>query len=415
MFTPLSFISVLQSSASGTAVSIIRTLLNHSSGFVDGIVNIGIGIGSIFLLVVVFVYISQILDGGKFQVKMLLPLLIYVAVCNFKMVAGPVVFFATKLQETCVSVCNTNRIAFLDNMSGGKYSQGKCAGLFGVWLEAFNPLKDKVEEELEEDATDYVEINSSMSSSAANEENSVSVESTQKIKGLGSNIANAFKKLWQELKKAVVASFTGSFTPAKLLTYGLTGLIVMLVDWISQALLILIVAMGSVLFALVVTFGPITWAFAIFPGNSRVIGAWCIRLCQFALYSPLVAIIEAFFIIIMKTFTESLASLNTLNVSSNGPSLIACFGVILALCAAIMQVPAIASMIIEGAQGTATLSQGINTAISATHDVVEMVNGHSLGSAGMQQGMQQATGPAASSAQSTSSPSAPSGLGGGTR
>lgn len=336
------------------AKSLTRVILSAAEPAMTGMQEIGKGIGSIFLLFVIFVYISNILDGGKFQVKMLLPLLIYVAVCNFKFVASPVVTFATTLQKQCVEACDKVQGKFMSNITNGKYDSGEAWSLWHAFLE-------------QSKSNPQTEFEQKLATSSRNTEDESNVveeddDSPKRFsfKGLGMNFFNALN--W--FKESIVGQFLSSFIhdPGKAIVYGAMGCIVTLLDWIAQLLNIALTALGAVMMAIVVAFGPITWAFAIFPGNSKTIGAWAIRICQFALYSPIVALIQAFFTTCMYMFTNGLFQ----SVSEGGSSILAAAGLILGLIAALMSVPAIASMIIEGAQGAVTISQGLMTASSLT-------------------------------------------------
>jgi uncharacterized membrane protein len=77
-------ISILLDARTDSIINISSQLLdfvNDTCG--KAFAEIGIGIGSIMLLFVVIYYITSILDGGKFQLKMLFPVFIYFLVCNF--------------------------------------------------------------------------------------------------------------------------------------------------------------------------------------------------------------------------------------------------------------------------------------------------------------------------------------------
>ena len=54
----------------GEGISIVRELTSYAEGLAETFGAVGRGIGAVMLLVVVFYYISSILDGGKFQIKM---------------------------------------------------------------------------------------------------------------------------------------------------------------------------------------------------------------------------------------------------------------------------------------------------------------------------------------------------------
>lgn len=329
------------------AVSLTEKFLDASEGFLDTFTKLGVGIASIFLLVVIFVYVSNILDGGKFQVKMLLPLLIYLAVCNYKYVAGPIVNFGLVLQREAVGACLAARGKVLQ-------AEDKKTILGAFWARGVEgtPLEEKIS-----GAVDYEEPEDS---GVTVEDGSSDKKKTGFLVGIGQNIAHALHWFGEQAKKFLVGLFTTE-KPGKVLAYGAMGLIAELFDLIAQMLEVALTCLGALMTGVVVVFGPITWAFAVWPGNQRTLAAWAIRICQFMLYSPITAIISTFTISTVLSLMDTLFSGSGLGAL--GP-LLGVVGFLLAEIAAFMSVPAIASMIIEGAQGAVTLSQGIMTASS---------------------------------------------------
>ena len=350
LFLPLSI--------SDNAMSLTRSVIDMAEPAMSGMQEIGKGIGSIFLLFVIFVYITNILDGGKFQVKMLLPLLIYVCVCNFKLIASPVINFATTIQRSCVDACGNIQDKFMNDMTGGKYESGQAVSLWHAFLEKSNSTpQSEIEKQIASANSDAGELNGDDADIDDNDESPKRFS----FKGLGNNIINALNKF----KDTIVGQFLSSFihNPGNAIVYGFMGLVVTVLDWVAQLLNIALTALGAVMTAIVVAFGPITWAFAIFPGNGKTIGAWAIRICQFVLYSPIVALIQAFFTTCLYMFTQGSMSSS---LAEGSATVLAAAGLILGLIAGLMSVPAIASMIIEGAQGAVTISQGLMTASSLT-------------------------------------------------
>ncbi len=222
---------------------------------------------------------------------------------------------------------------------------------------------------------------------------------------MGGNIINALNKFKQKILESAVGSFISD--PKGIVVFGLMGLLATILDWIAQLLNIALTAMGAVMTAIVVAFGPITWAFAIFPGNGKTIGAWAIRICQFVLYSPIVALIQAFFTTCLYMFTTGIVS----DYSEGAGTVLAAVGIIVGLIAALMSVPAIASMIIEGAQGAVTISQGLMTA-SSIAQIGEPFRDKSFESTINQNGglNGNSSGGGSASSGSASSGSAPTGL-----
>jgi hypothetical protein len=184
-------------------------------------------------------------------------------------------------------------------------------------------------------------------------------ESVSDITEIGKNLFNKIFVEW---------IYEGFLTdPGSAVIYGLGGIVTELVNWIDNLLEVVIQAMGAVMTGVVVAFGPITWGFAVWPGNTRTLGAWAIRLCQFALYSPIVCLICHFFNMLIMDLCFGLRSVFTTAGSISGvleasESIFMLLAMLLGLLACLMSVPSIASMIIEGAQGAVTLSQGLQTA-----------------------------------------------------
>ena len=95
--------------SSEESLTLLDSLRDISKETANGFTQIGIGIASIFFLIVVFYYVASILDGGKFQIKMLMPLLIYLIVCNFNIVSQPVVSFTSTLTKSLCDACDSKK------------------------------------------------------------------------------------------------------------------------------------------------------------------------------------------------------------------------------------------------------------------------------------------------------------------
>lgn len=246
----------------------------------------------------------------------------------------------------------------MNDMTGGKYESGQAVSLWHAFLEKSNSTpQSEIEKQIASANSDAGELNGDDADIDDNDESPKRFS----FKGLGNNIINGLNKF----KDTIVGQFLSSFihNPGNAIVYGFMGLVVTVLDWVAQLLNIALTALGAVMTAIVVAFGPITWAFAIFPGNGKTIGAWAIRICQFVLYSPIVALIQAFFTTCLYMFTQGSMSSS---LAEGSATVLAAAGLILGLIAGLMSVPAIASMIIEGAQGAVTISQGLMTASSLT-------------------------------------------------
>ena len=356
----LSFILPLVGMSSYDPLSLTDTVLAATEGIVEPLTAVGKGIASVFLLVVVFVYVSQILDGGKFQVKMLVPLVVYLAVCNFGLVAKPCVYFAVTIQRECRAACVGARQNIIGNIAGKDASQ--VTSIFDAFVSGALENADETEIDFQV-APDEV----GSPGETSEEKKNWFARKFEEVKAWGSNLLGILGRAWD---KYVVGYFWNGFVknPLGFIHLGLTGLIAMFCDIIAQLVELAVSAMGAIMMGIVIAFGPITWAFAVWPGNTKTIGAWAIRLCQFALYSPICCLISTFCLSIIQQMCSGLRDVlfGSLSQASDGitGSLLPLIALLLGLTAALMSVPAIASMIIEGAQGAVALSQGLQTATS---------------------------------------------------
>lgn len=341
-------------------LSLTDTVLNATEGIIEPLTAVGKGIASVFLLVVVFVYVSQILDGGKFQVKMLVPLVVYTAVCNFGLVAKPCVYFAVTIQRECRAACMGARHNIISNIAGKDAS--KVTSIFDAFVSG--ALDNADDEELDlQVAPD--EVGSPGESASSDEKKNWFSRKFEEVKAWASNLLGILGRAWD---KYVVGYFWNGLVknPLDFIQLGIAGLIANICDFIAQIVELAVSAMGAIMMGIVIAFGPITWAFAVWPGNTKTIGAWAIRLCQFALYSPICCLISTFSLSIIQQMCGGLRQVLYGNmgemIDGVTGSLMPLIALLLGMTAALMSVPAIASMIIEGAQGAVSLSQGLQTA-----------------------------------------------------
>ena len=360
----------------GADDGLTNLIMGSCSGAMSVLKDVGIGIASIFLLFVVFVYITNILDGGKFQVKMLLPLLIYLCVLNYEYIAAPVVKFASIIQKKSIEAMEKVGQEAILKETGGK----ECSGMLDAYLKMADNYKpqSKIEENVENADKDEVDVITDTDITKPDGAGVLADSGTEKpknrIRGIGQSIKDAIGGALKSLVGKIWEAF--GFLNAKV-SFGLMGILAIVIDWIAQLLVIGMKALGAVMTGIVVAFGPITWAFAVFPGNYKTIGAWAIRICQFALYGPIVSLIASFFTIILIAFAKGMASM--------GPSMsiLPCVGAVCGMLSALVSVPTIASSIIEGAQGSITLSQGLMTVTNLMSNVAN------IGERGRDQQMQQ--------------------------
>lgn len=357
------------------AVNLTRTMLDMAEGPMDQLTKIGIGIGSVLLLVVIFMYVSQILDGGKFQVKMLVPLLIYLCVCNFKYVASPVVSFVVALQDGCYNAVKDSRESDLRSIARTSEYGREPNGVFDAFILRVSGNMSPVERSLgdgageNDDEPQLSEDQVTESTFTDSNGGSWLSRTVTKVTNFGATL----KKFWEDRLKGFLMSFVSD--PTSVITYGFFGLVASVVDAIASILEMVVAAMGAVMIAIVVAFGPITWAFAVWPGNTKTIGAWAIRMCQFSLYSPLCLLITSFVLKLIAALCEPtysiLAGGNTLgSLEDAGGAITVIIAFLLAEIACLVAIPAIASMVIEGAQGYVSLVQGLQTVTSIYSDTM---------------------------------------------
>lgn len=347
--------------ADNVSLETSKAILELGQSAMGGFKEIGIGIASIFILFVIFYYVTAILDGGKFQTKMLWPLALYVIICNFNLVAQPTIGFTTALQAGCINVCNGFQASALAKASNGLFTADECknmtlAEIFIAKRNKENP-PPKASEELEPDPPVVLEQHSGYDTNGHYTE-TVVTEKPVEEKGTPLNrIKRAIVDAFNKIKENIQMSFWKGESAIK---YGLPGAAAILLQWITTILGIALKGLGSVMTGIIIAFGPITWAFAVFPGNNKVIGSWFIRLCQFSLYGPLVALINAFCSALLLSFSGG---------AGGSGSFFAILSLLVCNIVALTSIPSIASMIIEGASGSVSLSQGMQTAGAAASAV----------------------------------------------
>lgn len=328
--------------------SAINTVMSSASGITGALTGIGASIASIFILFVVFQGIASILEGGKFQVKMLGPVVIYILVCNFSIVATPTRSFFEALQSGTVAQMKSAN----DGLYDGKTKLEK-------FKEAYRGNNAAAIEELDEalkDAENFtIEIeDSGGGDDAAPHKKFLGID----ITAIGNNITASIKSAWNWIRIKFIQGFLhfrndDDSWGNMILSIGFPFVLSVLLDWFVQLLTIVMTALGGILVGVAMAFGPISWAFGVIPGNHRVILTWFIRVCQFALYSPLCGLVNYF------------SSVIFLNLIGGSPSsILGLVAVLLCNLVLLTSIPSLASQIIEGASGGMSISQGVQTLAS---------------------------------------------------
>ena len=131
-----------------------------------------------------------------------------------------------------------------------------------------------------------------------------------------------------------------------------------IVSWLCNVFSYVLRAFGGVMSGIIVAFGPITFAFAIFPGEGGRIKNWIIRIIQFAMWPPIVSLVDCFSTKIFYMMAESFRALG----HGGGSSFLMTIAVCVCNFIALTSVPTIAALVVEGAmEGAVSLSQGLQT------------------------------------------------------
>lgn len=341
-------------------VEVFKTITEAATkeSFSNSFANAGQGIGAVFLMIVAIYYISSILDGGKFQLKMLVPFLIFIFVCNFSWVSKPVGSFISHISTAVNTGCSNANSSMLEGIKAKATDRITDVAANDAGS-SDGKTKDARAQMLDPDKkldTDDSDDGRQMEKNSKRREGLI-VRSVKK--GVSAAGATANASLQKELD-------TDQGKDLEDYPQSATKTVLDIVGFICDVFKIVLQTLGSTMAGIIMAFGPITWAFAIIPGQGNTIKSWFLRLCQFSLYGPIVALINSLAVKTVCTFS-----------TANMNSLLAGIAQGLALIAALTSVPSIASMIIEGASGAVSLSSGLQAASSAA-----TVSGSILGAGG---------------------------------
>lgn len=333
----------------GNMAQITKHVTSTATSVAAGFQAVGVGIGAIMLLIVTLYYITSILDGGKFQLKMLWPLLLFILVCNFNWVSTPVTAFTEEMTQGLVGACNAkaSSIKAKNNCSDG----ANISDLNNARMNSSGEDPELVKDLIGSDSAKGKDVNK---------------DGTFEDKGFGGGKAigrgvkrGSLNMLRQESynfqkessgEKYVDPDEDGRHLNSKNITF--SSIICAIISFVCQIMSKVLSAFGAVMTGIIIAFGPITWAFAVFPGQGRNVLSWFLRLCQFALWAPIVALVDTFSLAIFDFMADN-------TFTAGGMAMAICVAVCNLL--ALTSVPSIASMIIEGAQGAVSLSQGLQT------------------------------------------------------
>lgn len=338
------------------AISLTDKLVSFAGQISEGLSAIGVGIGAIMLLIVVLYYIASILDGGKFQLKMLVPVAIFFIVSNFSWIAKPVLVFTTTITE---SISET--LYEMESSLKNSYELGPEAHLgdmhlknmqmktpdWRISVESYNQLIGEGASNMT-DPTD--ESDGKMSDYVNTSTNTKDGQGGLISRSIGNAVNSEISKAIDDF--STIKSSEMQRGP-ELTWY--SSLLITVLGCVCSAFSYVFKAFGAVMTSIVVAFGPITFAFAIMPGQGGTIKSWFIRMCQFALYSPLCSLINC--------FTTYLFDFMSKEGGAGGVPM--SLGLIICSLVALLSIPSISSMIIEGATGAVSLSQGLQSIGSA--------------------------------------------------
>lgn len=363
-----------------------ETLLGVTDGVTKAMQSVGIGLASIFIMFVIFSSVHSILDGSQFQTKMLFPVVIYLLVTSFGLVTSTTKTVVSTIHKKANEACQSVRKESLGENTTLLQYYLNCASTKTDFSDAFKEKINKSADELAEyggymdpvndrsSETPKEEIASAQGGQAGNQ-NDVNEIENEKAKRKG--IAALLVGIKETIKREVVESFLlwkdngrGDKTLGTIMAGGFSWFIALLCQWVCSILSFVMSSWGAINIAILIAFGPITWAFAVFPNNLRTVGSWFIRLIQFALYSPIVNLIAAASFKILSAFASS--------ATTGVGSALAILSVLVLNIFAMVNVPTIATMIIEGAQGSLSLVSSASQMAQATEPLRDMRMGAAL-------------------------------------
>ena len=349
--------------------SITQGLMEAVHSASAGLTGVGVGLGSIFVLFVIFKEVSSILDGGRFQIRMLLPVVIYLLVCNFGVVSSIATYLTDQISKQTVEAINKSYGAEMGAKGWIEYMWSS----YQKGLDQGALLLEEKMKELDKESKEFDEFDAMAEPEADDPENEKHLNFLQRIGGkVKDAVSVQIKKAWDWIrynwfKSLSMSAKNTGYNPAVIMfQFGFPMVIAFLLEWVGRIIMYVVCCVAAVNIGIIVAFGPITWSFGVFPGNQRVIGAWFIRLVQFSLYAPIVALVDCFTFKIMNTYITTLgvqaATAGMTGGSAFSPLLV--LVVLIANIVCLTAVPTLASMIVEGAAGQISFSQGLQSLMS---------------------------------------------------
>ena len=334
--------------------------LGEGDKLAQALIGLGKGIGGLALLVVLIYYLIALLDGGKFQLKMLWPLCVFMIVCNFTWVSTPVESFLTQITRT-ISEATTKEV-------NGLYAPA--SSMYGKYMNEYEHQISSDAKSIEAWLGRTFGLNSAPDSGQDAGVDGGDGADAQKKNIVGDMFDSMLGTLqkWLTQRKADWLSSI-AFDTSEIYNsfkFSVIGILAAVLDFFCSCFIFVYMALGASLIAILIAFGPVTFAFAVLPGMQRNMTSWFIRLVQFSLWSPIVNLIRYFFAYL---FVQML----TCEAGKSGLFLV---GMTIGQLIALASVPTIASMIVEGATGGISLSEGIRKIVNP----VQALGGYIAGS-----------------------------------
>lgn len=345
----------MDSMVSEGIVSVTDKMLEYVDGITgESFAQVGIGIASVLILILCFYFIASMMNGGRFQLKMLIPMLVFLLVCNFSWIAAPVTGFTRTVTRSLCEACVNSKLDVMHEYGGEDCND--IMTLFWCLKDAKkSSARMETEQKATEDMSGKAEARPQDGDSPAD---AADTEDSKWYSRLFNSVTDALEKKGTDMKVSIVEnSMLSRKSPGAIPVSHITlsGVIAYILSFVASVISYCLQAMGIMMTSLIVAFGPITFAFALLPGRASSVMTWFIRICQFALYAPLSALIDCFTIKIMCLFYDPTVDVGFLLL----------FAVLVCNLVCLTSVPTIASMIIEGASGAVSLSGGIQAMASA--------------------------------------------------
>lgn len=345
--------------------SMVQSVMSSFDSISSPFTAVGAGVASLCLLFCVFYFSMTILDGGRFQLKMLWPLVVYILACNPALLTKTVTGFTNSISKNLSSACQTAR--------GNVYGKMGTSNLFqyaiqkaGEQVQTINDAKKALSEETQgEDLNDPKQDGGTTISKIG--------------MGVFTALKAAFKFIFNGVFISIVEVLTG--LDRGVIQAFLSNILVLIIGAVFMLIVdilnIAIVAVAAMMIGICVAFAPLTLGFAVFPGMGKLIGGWIVRVIQFSLWGPIVGLVGVFSASIFTGFIDASTSLHvgisTGDLTAAGDAgkraLVLC-GFLFANIVVLINVPAAAAYVIEGSgMGGLSLAQGMS-AVTKTFAMV---------------------------------------------